>query len=312
MESLEAEGRASGAYTGWVYDVQRFSTHDGPGIRTTVFFKGCGMRCLWCHNPESWSLAADLQLFGDLCIACGRCVPVCGAGARRFEAEALVLKRELCTLCGACADACPSEALKICGTRVEVGAVVSEVLRDRTFYANSGGGVTLSGGEPLLQHLFAAAILAECAREGVHTAVETAGCVDWSAIEAVLPVTDLLLLDLKCIDRDLHARVTGTDNAQILENARRLGSSGVPLIIRMPIVPGVNDDRDHVRKVAAFAARLPSAEVLELLPFHSLGSHKALSVGRVPWHAGKSSPSAEDMDEFVAIACAEGIATRTT
>jgi pyruvate formate lyase activating enzyme len=295
---------------GWVFDVQRFSTHDGPGIRTTVFLKGCGLRCLWCHNPESWLPTPELQVFENLCIACGRCIPVCASKARHLENGALALDRDLCVVCGACAEACPSEALRISGRRTRTSEIVAEVLRDRPFYETSGGGVTLSGGEPLLQPEFVAAVLAACSREGVHTAIETAGHVQWSAFERVLPFTQLVLFDLKCMDAERHRAATGSDNALVLENARRLGSSSTPMIVRMPIIPGVNDETSEVRAVAHFASRLSAVQAIELLPFHAFGSHKARSLGRRSWVEGKQAPSAETMNELVEAAVAEGVPAR--
>jgi pyruvate formate lyase activating enzyme len=295
---------------GWVFDVQRFSTHDGPGIRTTVFLKGCGLRCLWCHNPESWAGGPQIQIYGELCIACGRCIEVCEPKARSMDDGRVDYDRDRCKQCGACAEACPAEAVKMSGRRMTVQEVLDEVLRDRPFYESSNGGVTLSGGEPLLQPEFSAAVLERCLSEGLHTAIETAAHVPWSAFEKVLPFVKFVFLDVKLIDGPRHRDATGRDNDLILENARRLGACPVPVVVRMPVIPGINDSPEDVREVARFAKSLPNVQALELMRFHALGTRKARSLGYNDWAAGRKAPSAESMDELLQIGTEEGLDTR--
>jgi len=291
---------------GWVFDIQRFSTHDGPGIRTTVFFKGCGLRCLWCHNPESWVATPQVLNYGELCIDCGRCKEACPTGARDDDGY----KPEICTACGECAEACPSEAIRLSGKRMTTDQVVADVLRDKAFYETSGGGITLSGGEPLLQPEFAAAILKQSRNEGLHTAIETAAHVSWSALEAVLPHTNLVLLDIKLMDSDRHHKATGKGNELILANAQRLGELAVPMVVRMPIIPGINDNEDDVRDVARFAKTLPNVQGIELMRFHALASHKARSLGIEDWGQTKDSPTVQKMTGLVAVASEQGLEAR--
>lgn len=248
---------------GRIFDIQRFSIYDGQGIRTNVFFKGCNLRCLWCHNPESQAAAPQLMVFQNKCVGCGECRKVC---EKTFTAH--------CTACGKCVTACGHGARKISGQTVTAEEVVKTVLRDKPFYDTSGGGVTLSGGEPLLQPDFALEILKQCKEKGVNTAIETAGNVPYEVFETLLPYLDFIFFDIKCIDSDLHRRLTGVGNEQILENAARLKESGVPLRIRMPVVPTLNDG--EAAAVAAFAGNTP----LELMAYHNTGCNKYDALGR--------------------------------
>ena len=300
--------------TATIFDIQRFSIHDGPGIRTTVFFKGCNLRCFWCHNPESYSPRRELSAFPDRCIGCGKCVAACQSGCHATDSEGRrVLLRERCERCGRCADTCYADALVMTGKIYTVDEVLKVVMSDAPFYNNSNGGMTCSGGEPLTQSEFVAELMRAAKAAGISTALDTAGNVDYSAFERVLPFTDLILYDLKCIDPELHRRVTGAGNALILENLRRLATEGVPIWIRIPVVPGVNDNIENMAATAAFLATLPktapkpepaatertggqsmaqygasapdadalrsAVEKLEFLPYHSLGSGKCESLG---------------------------------
>ncbi len=263
---------------GVITDIQHFSIHDGPGIRTTVFFKGCSQRCFWCHNPETLATQPQLQLYLDRCIGCGACFEVCPEGAHQMTDGERSFDRDACTGCGACADTCYARALVLVGETKSADEIVETVLRDRAFYETSGGGVTLSGGEPLLQLDFAEAILSRCRQEGIHTAVETAANMPWEQLAHILPVTDLLMMDIKVMDSEKHRAVTGVPNARILENARRLGETKIPLIVRTPIVPGVNDDEASVSAIAAFVAELPNVVYYELLRFHGMAESKYASL----------------------------------
>jgi pyruvate formate lyase activating enzyme len=274
---------------GTVFNIQRFSIHDGPGIRTTVFLKGCPLRCFWCHNPEGISRAPELQYFPGLCIACGECGKVCPADAHSVDGAAHEFSRARCTMCGGaeppCVAACPSRALVLAGRSMDVEEAAAEVLRDVPFYESSGGGVTLSGGEPLSQKDFSRALLSRCIEAGVHTAVETAGFAPWKALEEILPVTRLLMMDIKCMDPVKHKWATGVDNAVILENAGRAAATGIPLIIRVPVVPTVNDRFDEIAAIRDFVLALRDARAggdsisLELLTFHPLALDKYRSLG---------------------------------
>lgn len=247
---------------GRIFDIQRFSIYDGTGIRTNVFFKGCNLRCLWCHNPESQSMSNQLMVYKSKCIGCGECVKIC---EKTFTAD--------CAACGKCVEVCRQKARKISGKTIEADEAVATVLRDKEYYATSGGGVTLSGGEPLLQPDFAAEILRKCKENGIGTAIETAANVPWSAFEKVLPYLDEVLCDIKCIDPELHKKLTGVSNAQILENAEKLKKSGVKLLFRMPVIPGLNDG--EVSAAAKFAGDTP----LELLAYHKTGCGKYEALG---------------------------------
>jgi len=295
---------------GIVTNIQRFSIHDGPGIRTTVFLKGCNLRCFWCHNPETLKPKPELQIFPDRCIGCGVCFDRCERGGHEVVEGERVFHREACIACGTCAETCYAQCLVIVGERKTVDEVVDEVLRDQPFYERSGGGVTLSGGEPLLQPEFSQAILTRCKEEGLHTAIETAANMPWERLAEILPVTDLVMMDIKLIDAEQHRACTGVPNERILENARRLGEQDKPLIVRTPVIPGVNDDDAAISAIAAFVAKLPNLMYYELLPFHPMARGKYDSLD-MPYQAQELvSPSKETMDALAEVARGYGIEVR--
>ena len=269
--------------TACIFDIQRFSLHDGPGIRTTVFFKGCSLRCLWCHNPESQSPAPELMFYKEKCTGCGACSAFCG---KAFT--------DACVRCGSCAAVCPSCARERTGRKADTSEIVRNVLRDVPFYNTSGGGVTLSGGEPLLQPAAAYEILAECKQNGVHTAVETAGNVPQGTLEKILPVTDLFLFDIKGINETLYVKNTGVPNRRILENARFLASTGAEMRLRMPYVPGCNDQ--EAPAVAAFAKAC--GRPLELMAYHGIGAGKYAALGRTYSAENVAPPTADEMQRL--------------
>ncbi len=273
------------AISGQVFNIQRYSIHDGAGIRTLVFFKGCPLRCLWCCNPESQKSGPELGFVASRCVSARECeapcVPACPAGAIRMDPEGRPdIDRGACDACGRCAAACLKKALQVVGREMTVEEVMAEVEKDRPFYRRSGGGITLGGGEPLAQHRFAVALL-EAAREaGLHTALETCGYAPWGHFAEVLRHVDLLQFDIKHLDAARHRELTGQPNDLILSNLRKVASAVSPgdVIIRVPVVPGCNDSPDNIRETARFVAGL-DFEQIELVPYHRLGVPKYRQYG---------------------------------
>lgn len=244
---------------GLIFNIQRFSIHDGPGIRTTVFFKGCNLKCAWCHNPESQSPKKELLFYADKCAHCGRCenIPV--------EDEEFF---------------CYNGARELCGKEMTAEAVLSEVLKDMAFYENSGGGVTFSGGECMLQPDFLAELLKMSKEKGIHTAVDTAGHISWESFERILPDTDLFLYDIKSMDAAVHKKYTGVGNALILDNLARLLRSNAGVWVRVPVIPSVNDTEEEMENIRLFFEKNGYPTKLELLPYHSMGEHKYEALGK--------------------------------
>jgi glycyl-radical enzyme activating protein len=264
---------------GRIFDIQRFSIHDGPGIRTTVFLKGCPLHCLWCHNPEGIPTTDQLSFLPDKCIGCGYCFRACPNVAHTSDGEEHILNRELCQVCGKCAEECCAKALEIVGRDISVTEVLAEVLRDRPFYETSGGGMTLSGGEPMLQIDFSEALLKAAKEEGLHCALETCGQTEWSRYERVLSHVDLFLFDIKETDPVRHKEYTGADNALILANIKKLHDSGAAMIMRLPTIPGLNDRPEHFQTVAKLVKTLPNLQGVEVMPYHRLGLSKEQRFG---------------------------------
>lgn len=264
---------------GLLFDIQRYSVHDGPGIRTLVFLKGCPLRCRWCSNPEGQEMKPELAFRRSLCIGCGVCRGACSSGAIRFKDPLIEIDRSKCTLCGDCTKVCPSKALSIVGRWMTVEQVLEEVERDRVFYEASQGGITLSGGEPLTQARFTEAILKACKARGMATAIETAGYAPWHCVEPILPYTDLILYDIKHMDSLRHRQLAGVSNRMILENAKRLAGLGFPIVIRYPVIPGFNDDPKDMDALFHFTRTLPGVRRIDLLPYHRLGESKYSMLG---------------------------------
>ena len=277
---------------GLIFDIQRHSLHDGPGIRTLVFLKGCPLHCLWCCNPESQDFGPELLFHPDQCIGCLKCARVCPHGASRVREGKINFERIACRGCGSCANICYAEARVMKGRRMSVEGTLREVLRDQPFYTRSGGGMTLGGGEPLYQSRFAAALLATCKNKGIHTAVETAGHSPWPDLERLLAYTDLFLYDLKHVDAEKHRRFTGVDLSIILDNLERLGRKGQPIIVRTPIIPGFNDTPREMEAIARKAADGGIRE-MHLLPYHRFGAGKYGLLGRSYPFQGREEPGRE-------------------
>lgn len=296
---------------GIITNIQRFSIHDGPGIRTTVFLKGCNLRCFWCHNPEAIRPQPEIQFFPERCIGCEVCAETCTRHGHTFDAAGLhSYDRGLCIGCGECAALCYAQALVAVGQHVSVADVMTEVRADAAFYASSGGGVTVSGGEPLLQADFTYDLLAACRDDGISTAIETAANVAWERIAALLPMVDLVMMDIKHLDSDAHRRATGVPNVRILANAQRLGQQPQPLIVRTPIVPGVNDTPEEVAAIAAFVARLPNLLYYELLPYHPMAKSKYRSLDLDYRADDLLSPTAAHMAALAEVVASQGIPAR--
>ncbi len=281
-----------------IFDVQRGSYVDGPGIRTTVFVKGCNLRCAWCHNPESQAGRIERMWYAGKCTRCGKCAAKCRNGALTQDPSdgSLHYDKEKCTLCGRCALFCPNSAAAVCGREADTDELMSVIASDKSFYDASGGGMTVSGGECMLYPDFLAELLEKCRREGIHTAVDTAGNVPFEQFEKILPFADLFLYDIKAVTPELHKKYTGADNARILDNYKRLLSLGARIIVRVPMIAEVNANAEEFPKIASFLADDPPQSV-ELLPYHAMGENKFRAVrGEEPpfFHA----PSDAELAEF--------------
>lgn len=263
--------------TGTIFAVKPFEIHDGDGIRTTVFFKGCPLRCVWCHNPESFSEKPQLSFSPVRCLSCGLCGTVCPSAAHRFENGIHTFDRTRCQSCGACSGVCSGNALTLYGRETDVSSLLPELLRDRLLYASSGGGVTLSGGEPLLQADFCRALLSALKKEGINTAVDTCGCVPWEAFDKVLPYTDTFLYDLKAVDEAVHIRCTGASNRKIIENLHALDRAGARIEVRIPLVPGYNDG--ELPAMAELLSGLTCLVRVRVLAYHAYAKDKYESLG---------------------------------
>ncbi len=286
---------------GLVFNIQKFSLHDGPGIRTIVFLKGCPLACVWCSNPEGQSASPELMLGADRCVSiedCDRCIVVCLEGAiGRDEKGELQIDRDSCDGCGDCAYVCPSKALEVSGDWVGVDEVIRIVEEDDAFYTRSGGGLTLSGGEPLAQGAFVLALLTAARGRGIDTAIETSGLCNWKTLRDAAPLADRIYFDIKCIDPQKHERVTGVSNRKILENFRRLRAElpDCEVVVRTPVIPGVNDTEPEIREIAAFVEEAGGASAHELLPYHGFGEPKYAKLGRHYRVAQLEPPSEERM-----------------
>ena len=288
-----------------VTEIQRFCMHDGPGIRTTVFLKGCPLRCRWCHNPETQKGRAEILLYGGKCLRCGGCSYACVRGAQLQE-PARGIDRSRCIGCGACAEACPTGALELCGREMTVQEILAEAEKDLAFYGKEGG-VTLSGGEPLFHGERAVALLKACKSRGLTTAVETCGYVAEEILRSAIPYTDLFLWDIKDTDDARHQKYTGVSNETILQNLALAGKMGARIRLRCILIKGINTDKAHYERVAELAVTVRNLDGVEIIPYHAYAGTKAVFLGGEDNGRADWIPEAQDVDEMKKVLCEKGI-----
>ena len=284
---------------GVIFNIQKFSVNDGPGIRTTVFLKGCPLNCIWCHNPESKSVNREIMLFAEKCVLCNRCLDECPMGCHVISDGVHTFFREKCVLCTRCVEACQTGAIEAVGRTVSASDVIDEVLKDKIFYETSGGGMTISGGEPLMQAEFSLELLRLARNAGIHTAVETSGYAKEEVIRSIAPYTDLFLYDCKLCDDKRHKEYTGVSNESILRNLRLIDALGKDVVLRCPIIPTVNDNEEHFSAVSRLADSLSCVLRIEVLPYHPLGEGKAIALGRDYALSGMDFPDEETVNGWI-------------
>lgn len=262
-----------------IFDIKKYAIHDGPGIRTTVFFKGCPLNCWWCHNPEGLDISAQVIYRKDRCIGCGECINVCPEGAITLSSSGVITDQSKCVHCGTCAETCPAKARELVGRVVTVDHIVGEIKKDILFYDESGGGVTFSGGEPLMQPDFLLGLLDACGKLDIHRTVDTTGYADAELVLRVADRTELFLYDLKHMDSEKHRRYTGVPNEQILSNLESLAKHGANIDIRIPIIPGINSDDENIDRTGAFVSSLPGVRDINILAYHSAAQSKYRNLG---------------------------------
>ena len=287
--------------TGRIFNIQRFSVQDGPGIRTTIFMKGCPLACPWCSNPESQKKSLEVGHIDALCDGCGRCLDVCDPKAIALGEEGVTIDRELCDNCGSCIESCAPSALKMFGREISVEEAFLEARKDELYYRNSKGGVTASGGEPLIQSRFVSAFFKRCQEAGMHAALDTCGYASRSSLEEVLEYTDLVLFDLKLIDDDAHIEIAKVPSKPILDNAKLVAGSGIPMIVRIPLIPGQTDTEENIHAITGFVTELGSGVIaVNVLPYHRFGLSKYEMLDR-EYELGELKPPPEErQNAFIA------------
>ena len=285
---------------GIIFNIQRYSIHDGPGIRTTVFLKGCPLNCWWCQNPESQLSGQEMVFWEDRCMGCGACSTICPSNAIQIKNGIPATEKEKCILCGKCIEKCPTLAREMIGKKITAEEVLKEIEKDLVFYEESGGGVTFSGGEPLKQSKFLERLLNGCREKKIHTAVDTSGHIPWGILNKIHSKVDLFLYDLKIMDNERHKKYTGVSNELILENLKKLSSVHNNIFVRFPVIPGINDDYQNIKKMGEFLSSLKIAQV-NLLPYHYIGVDKYRRLGRTYHLTAAQPPSKEKLSEVSAI-----------
>ena len=286
----------------FIFDIKRYAINDGPGIRIVIFLKGCNLNCTWCHNPESISPEIERMYAKAKCIKCGTCVEICPENAIALTPDGIITDTELCKLCGHCAEVCPTKAIEMSGKSTAVTEIIDVIEKERVFFDQSGGGVTFSGGEPMLQSEFLIELLDECGHRGIHRAVDTAGLVNTEILLEVAKRTDLFLYDLKMIDPDEHRKWIGVRNKKILENLKILAEAGSKIIIRIPLIGGVNDDEGNMRETARFVSKLSGdKKEVNLLPYHKIAQTKYQKLGRPDEFRLLEEPTKESQQKAISI-----------